>query len=326
MNCGILAVGAYSPEKILTNNDLAKIVDTSDEWIVTRTGIKERRISQDHQAASDLAYESTINALKDSDIQAEDIDAIFVATCSQDMIFPSTACILQAKINNTKAVCMDIQAACAGFSYGIVTGYNYFLSGMYKKILVVGTDLLSKFVNWEDRTTCVLFGDGAGSVILGEVPNGYGILGADLGSDGRQTELLYIPAGGTRKLPTPKTLKDKEHTIKMKGAEIFKFAVKNMGESMRRAIERAGIDKSEIDLFIPHQANLRIIDTLAKFFELPREKVYVTVDRFGNTSAASIPMALAEAKKQGLVQRGKVIAMTAFGAGLTWGSVILRWY
>lgn len=326
MSLGILGLASAYPEQVMTNKDIEKIVDTTDEWIVSRTGIKERRLAAPEQTCAEFCEKALRAALDLSGTSATELGALLVSTCTPDLVFPSTACLVQGKIENNDCVCMDLQAACTGFIYGLVTAQGFFKPGQNKKIAVIGADLLSRHVDWDDRTTCILFGDGAGAVVLGEVPDGYGILGSDIGSDGHLADVLYVSSGNGRNPLEAGSGDGKTSSVKMRGREVFKLAVQNMGRSMRRAIEAAGISQDEIDLFVPHQANVRIINTLAKFFNIPSEKVYITVDRFGNTSAASIPMALTEAYRAGKLKRGTVVAMTAFGAGLTWGSVILRWY
>ena len=323
---GIIGIGSFAPEKILTNKDLEQIVDTSDEWISERTGIKVRHIVADGENTSDIAAKAAERALKDAGLTADDIDLIVVATATPDMLFPSTACLVQNKLKAAKAAAYDLAAGCSGFMYAIVTASQFIKTGLYKHVLVIGAESLSRILDWTDRNTCVLFGDGAGAVVLGEVPEGYGILGSNLGADGSGGDLLCLPAGGTSRPATEETVRDRLHFVHMAGNEVFKFAVKVMGEAALNALEHAQIDTSEVDWLIPHQANIRIIQSAAKRLKLPMEKVIVNVDKYGNTSSASIPIALEEAIHDGRIKSGQVITMVGFGAGLTWASAVMRWY
>ena len=323
---GIIGIGSFAPEKILTNKDLEKIVDTNDEWISERTGIKVRHIVADGENTSDIAAKAAERALKDAGLTADDIDLIVVATATPDMLFPSTACLVQNKLKAAKAAAYDLAAGCSGFMYAIVTASQFIKTGLYKHVLVIGAESLSRILDWTDRNTCVLFGDGAGAVVLGEVPEGYGILGSNLGSDGSGGDLLCLPAGGTSRPATEETVRDRLHFVHMAGNEVFKFAVKVMGEAALNALEHAQIDTSEVDWLIPHQANIRIIQSAAKRLKMPMEKVIVNVDKYGNTSSASIPIALEEAIHDGRIKSGQVITMVGFGAGLTWASAVMRWY
>ena len=323
---GIIGIGSFAPEKILTNKDLEQIVDTSDEWISERTGIKVRHIVADGENTSDIAAKAAERALKDAGLTADDIDLIVVATATPDMLFPSTACLVQNKLKAAKAAAYDLAAGCSGFMYAIVTASQFIKTGLYKHVLVIGAESLSRILDWTDRNTCVLFGDGAGAVVLGEVPEGYGILGSNLGADGSGGDLLCLPAGGTSKPATEETVRDRLHFVHMAGNEVFKFAVKVMGEAALNALEHAKIDTSEVDWLIPHQANIRIIQSAAKRLKMPMEKVIVNVDKYGNTSSASIPIALEEAIHDGRIKSGQVITMVGFGAGLTWASAVMRWY
>jgi len=322
---GITGLGSYVPEKILTNSDLEKIVDTSDEWIVDRTGIRERRIAAPEQATSDLAYEAAKQALDDAGIAPEELDLIIVATATPDMFFPSVACIIQDKLNATKAAAFDLSAGCSGFAYGLVVGSQFVKSGLYNKVLIVGAEALSKILDWNDRNTCILFGDGAGAAVLEPVASGYGILGVELGADGGGGQFLNIPAGGSRIPTTTETIQDRMHYIHMHGNEVFKFAIKVMGEAAVKALENAGLTSQDVDCLIPHQANIRIIQSAAKRLKLPMDKVVVNVDKYGNTSAASIPIALKEAVDSGRVKKDDVVVLVGFGAGLTWASCVLKW-
>ena len=323
---GIIGIGSFVPEKILTNKDLEKIVDTNDEWISERTGIKVRHIVADGENTSDIAAKAAERALKDAGLTADDIDLIVVATATPDMLFPATACLVQNKLKAGKAAAYDLAAGCSGFMYAIVTASQFIKTGLYKHVLVIGAESLSRILDWTDRNTCVLFGDGAGAVVLGEVPEGYGILGSNLGADGSGGDLLCLPAGGTSRPATEATVRERLHFVHMAGNEVFKFAVKVMGEAALNALEHAQIDTSEVDWLIPHQANIRIIQSAAKRLKMPMEKVIVNVDRYGNTSSASIPIALEEAIHDGRIKSGQVIAMVGFGAGLTWASAVMRWY
>ena len=323
---GIIGIGSFVPEKILTNKDLEKIVDTNDEWISERTGIKVRHIVADGENTSDIAAKAAERALQDAGLTADDIDLIVVATATPDMLFPSTACLVQTKLKAGKAAAYDLAAGCSGFMYAIVTASQFIKTGLYKHVLVIGAEALSRILDWTDRNTCVLFGDGAGAVVLGEVPEGYGILGSNLGADGSGGDLLCLPAGGTSRPATEETVRNRLHFVHMAGNEVFKFAVKVMGEAALNALEHAKIETSEVDWLIPHQANIRIIQSAAKRLKMPMEKVIVNVDKYGNTSSASIPIALEEAIHDGRIKSGQVITMVGFGAGLTWASAVMRWY
>ncbi|MBO8171069.1 MAG: ketoacyl-ACP synthase III [Bacillaceae bacterium] len=322
---GILGTGSYVPEKVLTNQDLEKMVDTNDEWIVSRTGIKERRIAADDQAASDLAYEAALKALDASGVAAEDLDLIIVATVTEDMSFPSTSNLLQDRLGAKKAAAFDLSAACSGFLYGLTTGTQFIQNGMYRYVLVVGVEVLSRIVNWEDRNTCVLFGDGAGAAILGPVEDGYGFLSFELGSDGSGGDLLKQAAGGSRRPIDEKVLEDKSHCIYMNGREVFKFAVRVMGNASENVLEKAGLTKEDVDFLVPHQANIRIIDSAVNRLGLSYDKVVVNVNKYGNMSSASIPVALDEAVRDGRIQDGDILVLVGFGAGLTWGAGAMKW-
>lgn len=322
---GILATGSYTPERVLTNMDLEKMVETSDEWIVTRTGIRERRIAAPDQAASDLAYEAAVRALKKANLAAEDLDMIIVGTVTPDHAFPSTACILQDRLGAVKAAALDVSAACTGFLYGIAAGAQFIANGLYRYVLVIGVEVLSKIVNYEDRNTCVLFGDGAGAAILGRVKEGYGFQAFDLGADGSGGSELYQPAGGSRMPASPETVERKLHYVSMNGSEVFKFAVRVMNSATESVLEKAGVSKDEIDLLVPHQANYRIIDSAVKRFGLSEDKVVVNLDRYGNMSSASIPVALDEALQAGRIKEGDNVVLVGFGGGLTWGATLIKW-
>lgn len=321
---GILGVGSYLPEKIISNFDLEKIMDTSDEWIRTRTGIKERRVADENEATSDLATKAALNAIKDANLTPEDIDLIIVATITPDMIFPSTACLVQANIKATKATCFDLEAACSGFIYGITVAKQFIETNAYKHVLVIGAEALSRIVDYEDRSTAILFGDGAGAVVMGAVNDG-GVLSTNLGSDGNGKDYLNIPAGGSRNPSSEYTLKNRLHYVKMAGNDVFKFAVRIMQDASVKCIESANLDIQDIDYLIPHQANMRIIEASAKRLKLNMDKVYVNLDRYGNMSAASIPVALDEAYREGKIKKGDNIVLVGFGGGLTWGASVVRW-
>jgi 3-oxoacyl-[acyl-carrier-protein] synthase-3 len=323
----ILGTGSYAPERILTNEDLSKMVDTSDEWIRARSGIRERRIAAAGEATSDLAIKAAERALASSGVPASDIDLVVVATVTPDYPMPSTACIVQHKLGiPTTAACFDVNAACSGFIYGLDTACAMLSSGRYQKALVIGAEKLSSVVDWQDRGTCLLFGDGAGAVVVGVVDApGIGLLGTKLGSLGEDTDLLYIPGGGSRMPATVESIARGDQFIKMKGKEVFKLAVRIMEEAARDILEQHGLAAHQIDLVIPHQANLRIIDAIAQYLELPVDRFFVNVDRYGNTSAASIPIAMDEARRGGRIKKGDLTLLVAFGAGLTYGSALIRW-
>jgi len=322
---GIIATGSYVPEKVITNHDLERIVDTSDEWIVTRTGIRERRIADSNTATSDLATMAARRALESARLTPQDIDMIVVATVTPDMHFPSTACLVQRNIGATNASAFDLEAACSGFLYGIIVANQFVATGLCRNVMVIGAECLSKFVNWKDRNTCVLFGDGAGAVIVSRVGEGYGFLSQVLGADGSGADLLMLEAGGSRKPPSFETVERELHYIYMEGSEVFKFAVRIMAAMAEEAVQRAGLTKEQVDFLIPHQANIRIIEAARKRLELPEDKVYVNLDRYGNMSAASIPVALDEAIRLGRIKKGDNIVMVGFGGGLTWGACAMKW-
>lgn len=322
---GFLGIGCYVPEKVLTNFDLEKMVETNNDWIIERTGISERRIAADDQATSDLAFIAATRALEDANVKPEDLDLIIVATESPDTKFPSTACLIQDRIGATKAAAFDLGAGCSGFVYGSAVASQMIATGLYKKALVIGAETLSRIVNWEDRNTCVLFGDGAGAAVLGEVEDGYGILGIDLGADGAGGDYLILPAGGARKPATIETVNNKEHSIYMNGNEVFKFAIKIMPKTTMNVLKKANLNKEDLDIIIPHQANIRIIDSAARRLKIDKDKIYVNVQKYGNTSAASIPIAMCEAKEEGKLVKGQNVELVGFGAGLTWASMILKW-
>ena len=321
---GILGVGAYLPEKILTNKDLEKMVDTTDEWITTRTGIKERRIASSSEATSDLATEAAKAALKDAGLTAADIDLIIVATITPDMFFPATACLVQEKIGARHVPAFDVSVACSGFIYGLAIANSFIASGTYKHALVIAAEKLSAITDWSDRNTCVLFGDGAGAAVLGPVEEG-GILSVFLGANGKEGDLIKLPAGGSRIPASKKSVEDKLHFIKMNGAELFKHAVKVMADAALQATQPLGLQAKDISLVIPHQANLRILNAVAKRMGLSPDKIYLNIERYGNMSAASSAVALVEAVKSGRIKKGDKILLDAFGGGLSWGAIVIEW-
>jgi len=328
MGIQILGIGSYVPEKILTNVDLEKMVETSDEWIKTRTGIEQRRIASAEQATSDLAYEASIKALKNANIHAEDLDAIIVASITVDQVFPSTACILQKKLGAKHAFCFDLEAACSGLLYSLEVANSLLIGNpKYKKILVLGAEKLSSIVDWEDRNTCVLFGDGAGAVILGKCEDTAEncIIASDLGANGKYTDILQIPAGGSRIPTSAETVANKQHYLTMAGSDVFKLAVNAMVGSCKKVMKEAGITAKDIKWLVPHQANYRILRAVASRLKIPEDEVYMNVNRFGNTSAASIGICLDEIVEGNLAEKGDYVLLTAFGGGLTWGAMLLKW-
>jgi len=325
LSVGILGVGRYSPERRLTNRDLEEMVDTSDEWIVTRTGIRERRIAAPHEATSDLAHEAAVRALDMAGVSPEDVDLIIVATITPDMFFPSTACLVQDRLGARNAAAFDVSAACSGFIYALASASGMIATGMYRNALVIGAECLSRVTDYSDRNTCILFGDGAGAAVLGPVSAGRGFRSFVLGADGSGGELLKLPAGGSRIPASAESVAQGMHFMKMNGREVFKFAVRVMGNAAEEALHKAGLTKEDIDLLIPHQANIRIIQSALERLGLPEEKCVVNVDRYGNISAASIPVALAEAVEEGRVREGDRLVLVGFGGGLTWGASVLIW-
>ena len=321
---GILGLGMHVPRKVLTNADLARMVDTNDEWIRTRTGIRERRIAEPGTTTSDLAYKAAHEALKQAHLDPKDLELLIVATTTPDMLFPSTSCLVQQQLGAKSAVCFDLSAACSGSVFAMITAQQYLLSGRYRNALVVGAEVLSSFIDWTDRSTCILFGDGAGACVMAPVKRG-GILATDMGSDGTAAEMLYMPGGGSKYPPSHESVDQRLHFLRMNGGEIFKLAVRRMADSTKQVMKSAKLKPEHIECFIPHQANTRIIEAVAKWADLPIEKVFMNLQRYGNTSSASNLIALYEAVKQGVVKRGDHVVMVAFGAGLTWGSLLLQW-
>ncbi len=322
----ISGIGSYTPERVLTNEDLSHIVDTSDEWIRARTGIRERRIAAENESTSDMAAKAAARALENAGLKAEDIDLVIVGTVTPDMPFPNTACFVQAKLGMRKVAAFDIEAACSGFIYVMDIARALMKQHGHRHVLVIGAEKLSSITNWEDRTTCVLFGDGAGAVVLSQtdIP-GVGILDTLTGADGSATNILCVPGGGSASPSTVETIERSLHYIHMQGREVFKHAVRVMCQSAVEIIERAGISADQIGLVIPHQANHRIIEALSQRLGVGLERFVVNLDRYGNTSAASIPIALAEASEQGRLVPGQYVLMVAFGGGLTWAATLLKW-
>lgn len=321
----IVGTGSAVPDRILTNQDFEQMVETSDEWIVSRSGIRERHITDDQTTTSDLATMAAKAALKDASLSAEELDMIIVGTATPDMIFPSTACLVQDLIGAGNAAPMDVSAACSGFLYALTMGKALICSGQYDTVLAIGAETLSKFTDYEDRNTCVLFGDAAGAAILRPTEEDRGVLETYLGGNGHLWHLLHLPAGGTRMPASHETVDKRLHYIKMAGNEVFKSAVKAMGDSAVKVLQQAGMTGADVDLLIPHQANIRIISATAKRIKLPMDKVYVNIDRFGNTSAATIPLAMDEARRNGRCHPGDIWLLVAFGGGFTWGSAVIRW-
>jgi len=323
---GIIGVGKYLPERIMTNEDLEKMVDTSDEWITSRTGIKTRRIAAETEACSDLCYKAALKALEQSNTKAEDLDLIIVATITPDYYTPATSAVLQNKLGAKKAAAFDLSAACSGFVYGVVTGSNFITTGMYKKVLVVGAEKLSTIIDWTDRNTCVLFGDGAAAAVLGEVEEEYGMKSSFLGAKGELDDAsLIVPAGGSKRPATQDTLDGRLHYLKMRGQDVFKFAVNALPTSVKAALDGANMEASDIEMVLPHQANFRIVQRAAKKLGLPVEKFYMNIERYGNTSAASVGLALVDAFEEGKIKKDDNILLVGFGGGLTYASAILKW-
>ena len=322
---GIWGLGKGLPERVMTNQDWEELVDTSDEWIQARTGIKERRIVGADQVTSDLAFEAARAALEDAEVTPEELDLIIVATVTPDMLFPATACLLQDRLGAKKAGAFDLEAGCTGFVYGLVVGQQFIATGAAEKVLVIGAETLSKIMDWEDRATCVLFGDGAGAAVLGPCRTGTGILSSCLGSDGSGGDVLKMPAGGSLHPASAQTVANGMHFLQMNGREVFKFAVRAMKNSAEVACERAGLDLDAIDCYIPHQANSRIITASAGRLGIPIGKVFVNLSDYGNTSSASIPIAMVEAAESNAFGPNDHVLLVGFGAGLTWGALVVKW-
>ncbi len=320
----ITGIGSKAPERVLTNDEIAQMVDTSDEWIMERTGIRERRVAAPEEALSDLALPSALDALEQAGVQPSAVDLIVVATVTPDMMFPSTGAILADKLGAKDAAAYDLSAGCTGFVYAIAQAHAMVATGLAEHALVVGGDVLSKVVDWEDRSTCVLFGDGAGAVVLQKVSEG-GFLGFELGADGAGGPELYMPAGGSRAPASAETVAGRQHYAKMNGREVFKFATRILVESAEKVLHECEVQVDDVDVYVPHQANVRIIDYARKKLGIPEEKTVLNVDRYGNTSSGSIPLALVDANEDGRLAPGEMVLMTGMGAGLTWGSALIEW-
>jgi len=320
----ITGIGSKAPERVMTNDELALMVDTSDEWIMERTGIHERRVAGPDEALSDIALPASIAALEQAGVQASAVDLIVVVTVTPDMMFPSTGAILADRLGAKDAAAYDLSAGCTGFVYAIAQAHGMVASGLVDHALVVGGDVLSRIVDWEDRSTCVLFGDGAGAVVLERVPDG-GFLGFELGADGSGGPQLYLPAGGSRVPASAESVATRQHFAKMNGREVFKFATRILVDSAEKVLDECDVQVDEIDVYVPHQANVRIIDHARRKLGIPEEKTVVNVDRYGNTSSGSIPLALGDAKEDGRLAPGEMVLMTGMGAGLTWGSALIEW-
>ena len=324
MRSRILGTGSYAPKQVLTNADLENMVETSDSWIVERTGIRERRLAAPGEACSDLGVLAAQQALADADVQAAQLDLILVATCTGDSPLPSTASLIQHRLGAVKAAACDISAACCGFVYGLSVADAFVRTG-HRYVLVIGSEVMSSITDWTDRNTCVLFGDGAGAVVLGPTEEDRGILSLHLHADGRFSDLICVPGGGSSLPPSERVVAERLHCVKMRGNETFKIAVKTMEEAIRESVAAQGLGIDDIDYLVPHQANIRILRAVGQRVGLPLDRIVINVDRYGNTSAASIPLALDEAVKNGTIREGNMVVMAAFGAGLTWASGVMRW-
>jgi len=323
--CSIAGVGSYVPAKVLTNQDLEKMVDTTDEWITTRTGIKERRLAAKDEFTSDMAAKAALRAMKAAGVTGDQIDLVIVATITPDMVFPCTACLVQQKIGALRAAAFDLEAACSGFIYGLEIAQQFIMSRTYDTVLVIGAEKLSSIVDWQDRNTCVLFGDGAGAAVLQNRPNSHGLLTAVMGADGRRANLLQMPGGGSRCPATAESVAARLHFLRMEGKETFKYAVQAMLSGATEVLQRCEIDITKIKCIIPHQANRRIIDAVGERLGAKADQLFINLDRYGNTSAASVAIALDEAVHSGRIHRGDLILLVVFGAGLTWGAAVIEW-
>ena len=325
ISAGIIGVGMYAPEKVLTNAELAGMLNVTEEWIESMSGIRERHIAAPSQAASDLGAIAAQRALARAGVSPDEVDLIIVSTSTPDMQFPSTACIIQERLGIKNVPAFDLTAVCSGFVYALTVGAQFIANEFYRTVLVIGTEAVSRVINWSDKDTCMLIGDGAGAVVLRQVPSGYGILSAKLGADGSGASFMMVPAGGSRKPATAEVIEQKMNKIQMNGSEVFKFAMKKLPEVTEQALELANLHTEDLKLIIPHQANRRIIEAAARRMDLPLEKFLLNVEHYGNTSSATIPIALHEALETGRIESGDLIALTGFGGGLTWGSLIMRW-
>lgn len=321
----ICGTGSYLPPNILTNAELEGLVDTNDEWIRSRTGISQRHIAHKEIATSDLATGAALNALQAAGLEATDIDMIIVATATPDMVFPSTACLVQKNIGAGHCAAFDLEAACTGFNYALNIGAQFIRTGFYNRVMVIGAETFSRIVDWKDRNTCILFGDGAGAVIIEPCEQGKGIIASIMKADGTGGDLLYVPGGGSKYPSNLESVEKRMHFIKMNGNDVYKFAVRVIGDVVIEALESCGLSPADIDVLIPHQANMRIIEAARKKLNLTEDKVIITINKYGNMSAASIPVALDETVKLGKIQKGNIVAIVGFGAGLTWGANIIRW-
>lgn len=321
----ITGIGSYLPNKVLTNFDLEKMVDTSNDWIIQRTGIKERRIVENGVTTSDIATQASLRAMEDAGVSPKDLDMIITSTITPDHIFPSTSCYIQQKLGATRACAFDILAACAGFIYAMSIGQSFINSGAMKTVLVVGAECLSKITDYTDRTTCVLFGDGAGAVVIQRDPIKHEILSSHLAADGSEADVLIMPGGGARNPASLESVQQRLHYIQFKGKEVFKLAINNITNLILETTRENGLTLNDIDLIIPHQSNLRIIEATMEKLGLPMEKAFVNIDKYGNTSSASVPIAIDEARKEGRLRKGNIVMLVAFGGGLTWGSSVIRW-
>ena len=321
----IAGLGSYLPDRVLTNHELEQMVDTSDEWILQRTGIRQRRIAAPHEATSDMATAAALAALQDAGMAPDQLDVIIVGTCTPDYMFPSTACLVQSAIGATGAACYDLEAACSGFVYGLAQASALVTSGLARNALVVGSETLSRFTDYQDRRSCILFGDGAGAAVVTASANGGELVFCEMGADGSQPEILMIPAGGSRLTPSAETVRRRQHFMKLHGRDVFKLAVNKLGELVVRIPEETGVALDDVKLIIPHQSNERIIRSVCQRGGIPIEKAYLNIDRVGNTSAASIPIAMHEALQKGLFGRGDLVLLLAFGGGLTWAAMLLRY-
>jgi 3-oxoacyl-[acyl-carrier-protein] synthase III len=322
---GIVGTGSYIPENVITNVDLENRMDTTDEWITSRTGIKRRHFAPKDMPVSELCYQAGLRALEDAKVAPEDVDLVIIATITPDYAFPATACLVADRLGAKNAAAFDLEAGCTGFIYGVATASQFIATGMYKTALVIGGETMSKILNWDDRSTCILFGDGAGAAVLQSVEEGSGFLSFELGADGSGGKLLSQPAGGSQCPASLETVGKQLHTVHMAGNEVYKFAVRIMGEVAVKALEKAGLTREDVDLLIPHQANMRIVDAAIKRLGISPDKVIINLDKYGNMSAASIPVALDEASKAGRLAEGDTVVMVGFGTGLTWGACVLRW-
>ena len=325
ISAGIIGVGMYAPEKVLTNAELAGMLNVTEEWIESMSGIRERHIAAPSQAASDLGAIAAQRALARSGVSPDEVDLIIVSTSTPDMQFPSTACIIQERLGIKNVPAFDLTAVCSGFVYALTVGAQFIANEFYRTVLVIGTEAVSRVINWSDKDTCMLIGDGAGAVVLRQAPSGYGVLSAKLGADGSGASFMMVPAGGSRKPATAEVIEKKMNKIQMNGSEVFKFAMKKLPEVTEQALELANLHTEDLKLIIPHQANRRIIEAAARRMDLPLEKFLLNVEHYGNTSSATIPIALHEALETGRIESGDLIALTGFGGGLTWGSLIMRW-